>query len=508
MTSRSIHIIQEIDTLALTSRTAEELAALIGKSAYAVKIWLPDDLSQMPDSLVLKISALIFSLESQGKQCIIAVAPNCIKRMDAGRIQSVWKRLSGLMALADFVEIPFNDLELCASLRQRVPAAQRIFRTKVASPDLLEDQLKTMTVAGARFYQIEVAANDYRSCFDTLKFIKASNRTDLIIWNQGIKGLWTQLLGPYCGNAAILCADHPGSDFLNYKALVTDYGFPHLRTVLELYGIAGNPVKGSLSPQLHNKAYTQLQLPALYVPLHIDSYEEFEKEVLQGDPFRPLGITLRGLTVVSPFKQQGYASAQKSRNELATITKACNVLVRENGQWIADTTDSMGVLNGLAKRQMAAKGLKAAIIGCGGSGSTIALALKLNGAQVHLINRSIDKGEELADFLGVSFTPLADFNPADFELIVNATPVGRRDGDMLIAPSMLNPRAVVVDMIYRQQTTSLIKESHLLGHETIDGHEILAWQVKGQFQKMTDREMPAHVLDEYFKYKSKALAEA
>ena len=77
--------------------------------------------------------------------------------------------------------------------------------------------------------------------------------------------------------------------------------------------------------------------------------------------------------------------------------------------------------------------------------------------------------------------------------MVNATPVGYRAGDVPFDPSDLGDDAVVIDLVYGQEPTSLVAATRARGQVTIDGRDVLRTQAMSQFHLMTGEPMPAEV---------------
>ena len=105
--------------------------------------------------------------------------------------------------------------------------------------------------------------------------------------------------------------------------------------------------------------------------------------MLEGPLLPSLGIPIRGVTIVSPYKEVAAAVAEHS-SSMVRKAASTNIFVRKNGNWKADTTDpeSVAVINGNRQR------VKAAVIGCGGAGRAVAAALKDAGVHVTLVNQS------------------------------------------------------------------------------------------------------------------------
>ena len=93
--------------------------------------------------------------------------------------------------------------------------------------------------------------------------------------------------------------------------MIDDYGLPELRPLREIFAIIGNPIFHSLSPRLHNAAYRAMNYPAIFLPLQVDSFEEFWAQVVLSRVFDSLGFTING-------DDRGVATQAKPRCALPT----------------------------------------------------------------------------------------------------------------------------------------------------------------------------------------------
>jgi shikimate dehydrogenase len=108
-----------------------------------------------------------------------------------------------------------------------------------------------------------------------------------------------------------------------------------------------------------------------------------------------------------------------------------------------------------------------------------------------LVNRTEEKGRTVAEALHLPFEPLAEFDPARWDIVVNATSLGHRDSDaMPFDPERLACGAAVVDLVYGEQPTALLERVSELGLSGVDGREVLLHQAVDQFRLMTGREFP------------------
>ena len=277
---------------------------------------------------------------------------------------------------------------------------------------------------------------------------------------------------------------------------------PNLHPFKALYGIVGHPVINSRSPQLHNAAYRQLGIEALYLPFDVLDFEDFWHGLLQSQAMNDLGLPIKGLTTVSPFKEKAVQLANEINHPLIAFSKASNLLVKQNGKWLAKTTDSTGVIQGLEKRRVTIKNLKVAVIGCGGAGRNIAYALTQVGAKVTLVNRSSKRGQFAANLLNLPFVLLNHFNPSHFQVIINATPLGKKHEAPPIDLKLVQKDTILIDMIYNYPPTPFSRQARLLGFEVIDGFEIFNTQVQNQFLGMIGKKRPKIYSLLYYERKS------
>jgi len=247
-----------------------------------------------------------------------------------------------------------------------------------------------------------------------------------------------------------------------------------------------------LSPRLHNSSYRAMSHPALFVPLKVDSFAEFWRDFVQAKQLDALGFPINGMTVASPHKEQAFLTA-KNISAMVQQTQAANILVRNNGWWNADTTDPDVVYAARSQQNVNVREKRAAVIGCGGAGRAIAAALAESGAGVTLINRGAERGERAASLLGLPYVPLPDFDAEGYDIVVNATPVGRDTDEAPFKLERLSNDAVVIDLVYGARPTPLIHTTLARQQVAIDGRDVLLTQVRNQFRLMTGKEMSTAV---------------
>jgi len=358
----------------------------------------------------------------------------------------------------------------------------------------LRETFDRVSSVPASLYKVVTTSERISEEFLPLWLLKSLRRTDTVAYAQGTLGFWNRLIALQLGTPAIYGAlfgtAAPNTVFEPAVVkLIDDYGLPEVRPVSELFAIIGNPVFHSLSPRLHNASYRAMGYPALFVPLHVNSFDEFWSDFVLSKTLDSFGIPINGMTVASPHKEMALQAATNA-SAMSRQAEAANILVRNNGWWNADTTDPDVVYAAKKQRSVNVREKRAAVIGCGGAGRAIAAALIESGAGVTLINRGAERGEHAAALLGLRYIPLPDFDAHGYDIVVNATPVGRDTDEIPFKIERLNNEAVVIDLVYGSRPTPLIGGTRARSQVAIDGRDVLLTQVRHQFHMMTGREMP------------------
>ncbi|PID77366.1 MAG: shikimate dehydrogenase [Deltaproteobacteria bacterium] len=264
-----------------------------------------------------------------------------------------------------------------------------------------------------------------------------------------------------------------------------------------LFGIIGNPVKHSMSPAMHNRAFAALGLNCVYLPFCTADAEHAVKGM------KALGI--EGLSVTIPYKQQVMAWLDDIEPNAEKIG-AVNTIQLKNGRLHGSNTDWLGASLALSA-QINLHGKTVVILGAGGSARAIGFGLLKQGASVKICSRTESSGRKLADLLACRWEPLTAANSAKADILVNATPVGMAPEDSLmpINSSSLKNYAAVMDIVYSPLQTRLLQEAEKAGCKTINGLEMLLYQGAAQFELWTEKPAPIEVMREALLEKTTAI---
>jgi 3-dehydroquinate dehydratase/shikimate dehydrogenase len=438
---------------------------------------------------------LLYSLSSPGEEAGTRAG-------DSSRADRLIRAATGF----DLVELEVDGEQgLSETILAAITPERRLLTWYGAATDAagLNSIFQRMASVPARFYRLVVTPRNVTDGLPPLTFLGALNRRDVVAYADGEMGLWSRVLAPRLGapfvfgtfaqglSTGVSPNDHAVGD-PPVERLIDDFGMPRLGPVDQLYGIVGEPVTKSLSPCLHNTAYCMLAHRGLYLPFLVDDFETFWRGLVEDLALSRLGMPLRGFTVASPHKENAIGFADRcSRDTCATVSS--NLFTCRDGSWTADTTDSAGVLEVLRRHARPIAGKRAAVVGCGGSGRCIALGLAQGGAAVTLVNRSVERGSWASRLLGLPLVPLSQFSPEGYDLIVNATPVGREGLGVPFNVNRVARDAAVLDLVYAPQTTLLVRAARSQGCFTIDGRQVLDVQVAQQFTAMTGLAFPTGV---------------
>lgn len=238
-------------------------------------------------------------------------------------------------------------------------------------------------------------------------------------------------------------------------------------------GVAGQPIAHSLSPVIHGAWIEAAGLDAVYRAFGPTDTEAFAALVNAGRRG-----ALRGLNVTAPFKEQALALA----DEVSPTARACgsaNLLVFEDGRIRADSTDGAGLMAALAEQAPAlnVKGELVVVLGAGGAARAAAATLKAAGADVGILNRTVQRARALADDLGVAVIQAKALD--DAALVVNALSVPPE-----IVLATLRSDAVLMDMTYRPLLTRFVADGRARGLTTVDGLAMLIGQARPSFQAL------------------------
>jgi shikimate dehydrogenase len=251
---------------------------------------------------------------------------------------------------------------------------------------------------------------------------------------------------------------------------------PSLSGETRLHVIVGDPVGQTKSPAGLTAEFAARKVDAVCVPIHVTA-EDFDAFMAA---VKRIG-NLDGIVVTIPHKFAALRHCDEV-SERASVLGSVNVLYRiEGGRWRGDMTDGVAMAAALEKAGCKLAARRALLIGAGGAGSAVALALleagvaRLAIAEVDAARRNSLIGRLATRHPGKVTAGSSD--PAGFDLVINATPVGMAPDDPLpVDIGRLDPTACVADVITRPAVTSLLEAARRRGCRIVTGTDMFAVQ--------------------------------
>jgi shikimate dehydrogenase len=198
-----------------------------------------------------------------------------------------------------------------------------------------------------------------------------------------------------------------------------------------------------------------------------------------------------GANVTIPHKQAVMEHMDAVDPE-AVRARAVNTIVRDGERLVGSNTDIAAIRSAIASVSVEPKGANVVIFGAGGSARAAAVAL--DGAHVTFVARRPDDVDVPGRAIGWDDGSLHSL-VRGADLLVNATPLGRRD-EMPIRPAALPRDGAVIDLVYVKGGTPLVRKARSLGLRTADGWEILLAQGARSFELWTGRPAPMRAMRE------------
>ncbi len=242
----------------------------------------------------------------------------------------------------------------------------------------------------------------------------------------------------------------------------------------KVIGLFGYPTASFKAPMIYNPWFEAHGVDAVVVPLGI---HPDDLSLLFRDLFR---ITaLHGALITMPHKM-AVAGLVDELTPIAQIAGAVNaVLRRSDGSLLGDMFDGTGFVHGMERKGQPIAGARALVVGAGGVGSAIAASLAAAGpAAITLFDVDAAAADALAERLRAHYPALAvqtgSCDPAGHDIVVNATPLGMKEGDRLpVDIDRIDPDTFVGEVVMREEYTPLLREAQARGCAVQVGADML-----------------------------------
>jgi len=335
-------------------------------------------------------------------------------------------------------------------------------------------------------YKVVTTARKPSDNLRVLAAARALPRQCLVVLAMGETGFPTRVLSPMYGGvytyAAPMYAEGTAAGQVSARHLRRLFRVEKLRKATKIYGVIADPIRHSISPAVHNRAFQSRRADAVYLPFLVtppqlrDFFSTAER------------LPLAGFSVTIPHKQKviRYLDAV---DPLARRIGAVNTVWRKGGKWRGANTDVAGVTGPLA-RCFSLRNSSVLVAGNGGAARGAAFALGDAGAKVALVGRNGDRVRSLAKVCGAEAIPREQLHSRRFDAVVHATPLGMYpnvngcffDGEI--------PADVVFDLVYNPAETELLRRAREQGKTAIAGLDMFIEQAVRQFEIWTGETAP------------------
>jgi 3-dehydroquinate dehydratase / shikimate dehydrogenase len=263
--------------------------------------------------------------------------------------------------------------------------------------------------------------------------------------------------------------------------LVETYRIDQVDVATKVYGVAGNPIRSSLSPIMMNTAFRRETVNAVYLALQTTRVNDLVKLIHE--------IPLQGVSITMPLKEDILPHLEQT-DTLSARIGAVNTIRLLDGKLFGFNTDVAGIVGPLEKR-LPLRGAKVLVLGAGGAARAAVFGVRDRGADVYILNRTSETAQKLARQSGSHVLRRDALGKTQFDVIINATPVGMAGNK---APQILEPQhlqtRLVFDLVYNPLETPLIRMARQKSIPIITGVEMFVQQGARQFEIFTGKPAP------------------
>src|SRR6201996_1098816 len=491
------------------SVTPQFLRSRIGKVCVAIIGATPAEMLEKATAVVKETPFLEFRLDYLEKPLLalpklkhflsdntaVTAIATCRRSANGGKFSGNLAAEMEILSKAATSGFHIVDLELESAESLKKGELQKLRETGVALIISHHDFAATKDLDGI-FKRIEPFQPDFikivptaKSLTDNVTLMRFIERMDdhsnIVGICMGDAGIISRVLGLRAGSAftfaAATAGEETGPGQIAARTLIETYRIDQVDAATKVYGVAGNPIRSSLSPLMMNTAFRRETVNAVYLALQSTKVSDLIKVVNE--------IPIQGLSVTMPLKQEIMAHLEKT-DPLSAKIGACNTVLRQDGKLYGFNTDVAGITGPIEKR-MSLRGAKVLVLGAGGAARAAVFGIRDKGADVFILNRTAETAQKLAKQSGSKTIKKDALSKTTFDVIVNATPVGMAGvkGTPILEAADLNTK-LVFDLVYNPLETPLLRLARQQSIPIITGIEMFVQQGARQFEIFTGKPAP------------------
>ncbi|MCR6516415.1 shikimate dehydrogenase [Clostridium sp. LY3-2] len=239
---------------------------------------------------------------------------------------------------------------------------------------------------------------------------------------------------------------------------------------MELYGLVGEKLSHSLSPEIHKEIFKKLKIKGDYCLF------EVPKERIKSLENSIKTLSIKGVNVTIPYKEEVIKSLDKISDEAKKIG-AVNTIVNKKDILIGYNTDYYGFKYMLEWKNITLKDKNVVVLGTGGaSKAVVTYAIDQNAKNIYLVSRKNKEYSILNDKIEIiDYNKLKDIKG---DVIINTTPVGMHPNTEAspVSKEVIKNYEALVDLIYNPTETLFLKYGKELNKVTVHGLMMLVGQ--------------------------------
>jgi 3-dehydroquinate dehydratase/shikimate dehydrogenase len=476
------------------SITGQTVADMIERAALATKE--TTFLEFRLDYLDKPLAALPKLKQFLAEQTAVTAIATCRRAPNGGKFEGTLADELEILSKASSSGFHLADLEIESAEALKKEDFQQLRKTGIALIVSFHDfkQTKDLDAVFKRmepfepdFVKIVPTAKSLTDNVTLMRFLERMNdHSNIVGVCMGDAGIISRVLGVRAGSAFTFAAATPGEETapgqIAARTLLETYRIDQVDAATKVYGVAGNPIRSSLSPLMMNAAFRRETVNAVYLGLQADKLTDLLTLVNE--------IPIQGLSVTMPHKQEILSHLEKT-DPLSAKIGACNTILRaQDGKLYGFNTDVAGIISPL-ERRMTIRGSKILVLGAGGAARAAVFGLRDKGADVFILNRTPETAAKLAKQAGAKVIKKEAVAKTAFDVIINATPIGMTGNK---APQMLEAKdlntKLVFDLVYNPIETPLIAMARKAGIPVVAGIEMFVQQGARQFEIWTGKPAP------------------
>lgn len=251
-----------------------------------------------------------------------------------------------------------------------------------------------------------------------------------------------------------------------------------IRGTTTLIAHLGYPTEAFKAPMIYNPWFEQAGIDAVVMPMGVkpEDYAQVLKSLFKL-------TNIRGALVTMPHKVSTLALLDEC-TPAVEIAGACNAILRRpDGSLLGDMFDGAGFVRGVQRKGLQLAGARVLVVGSGGVGSAIAASLAAAGVgAMGLYDVHPASAEALGARLRKHYPALqvgtGSKDPAGYDLVVNATPLGMNENDPLpVDVTRMAPSTFAGEVVMKKEMTAFLRAAQARGCEVQVGSDMLFEQI-------------------------------